>query len=826
MVFYDKKVEEVLAQLRSSEEGLRESEVRKRQKQDGQNEIKIKAEPFWRKLIEPFVDVSVLILATAALISLWQNEVADFVIILVIILISAVIFYFQRFSTDRVLRSLMRSNVQKVDVLRGGESKRIDAAQLVLGDIVTLGEGEKVPADLRIMRSTNLRVDESQLTGESLPIIKSPETLSGKKLEVYQQANMLFQGSFVISGNGTGVVTAIGNNTEFGNLAMLAKRKPEQSPIQQRIDRLIMRLVALIGAVSLVVLGISLLRGMEILDSLRFVIAMAVSAVPEGLPIAILVILVLGMRRMAKKKALVRQMRAIETIGAISTIATDKTGTLTKNRLTVQDLWAFGTRREMMKGVAQAINHGDAKSHDPLDVAFSDFAKTPVKKRAEWELPFSHEAAMSAVVWAGDEKDYAIFVKGAPERVLERCALSKEQSALAEERLAEYAGKGWRVIALARVDTKKQIRETAELKNEKMQLLGLVAVADALRPEAIQAIRQARRMGISVRMVTGDHFETAYQIGRQLEMVSERDEVLDCGGLDEMSDRELEKVVERTIVFARVVPKQKYRLLKMLKKHNITAMTGDGVNDVPALRVAHVGIAMGSGSYIARDAGDIILLDDNFKTIVDAVREGRTIIANIQRMLFYLLATNIGEIMTMVGALLVSSRTPLEPVQILWVNLATDTALVIPLGLEREEEGALTAPPVKRNAPILSRVSVFRLFMNATTMALIALGVYSFFEYNFSHAYAQSLAFIALIVSQWSNALNARSESEPIWLRMRVKNRGIMVGLGVSVLLQLLVLFGPLKEPLHIESVSLEHGLVVAAIAFFVPIIVSELAKW
>lgn len=827
MIIYQTDIGAVLKHLGTSATGLSASEAKKRHVQHGPNAIKLATEPLWKKLIEPFVDVFTLVLGAAAVISLLHGEAIDAIIIFIIIAISATIFYVQRFSTDRVLRSLSRHDLQKVDVLRGGKAVSIDATGLVPGDIVTLAEGEKIPADIRLMRSANLRVDEAQLTGESLPISKHPDALRGKK-EIYEQTNMLFQGSFVVSGTGTGVVTSIGNSTEFGALAALSKREFSQSPVQQKIDKLITRIIAAVSAIALVAFGLSLLRGMDMLESLRFVMALSVSAVPESLPIAISVVLVLGMRRMARKKALVHQMRAIETIGVITTIATDKTGTLTKNKLTVQAVWSAAGAARADRVVACVINRGDAKSHDPLDIALEEYA---AKKGAAShgspaaELPFSQEHAMSAAVWHYG-KAFQVYVKGAPEAVLAACKLTASDKKAAQAALADLTAQGHRVIGLASTHTDAQITEFAALKGKKLTFEGFVAVADVLRPEAARAIKAALRAGVTVRMITGDHVETAYQIGKNLGMVQSRSEVFDCSRMAQMTDDELSAIVERTKVFSRVLPEQKYRILTILKQHNITAMTGDGVNDVPALSNAHVGVAMGSGSSIAKDAGDIILLNDNFKTIIDAMKEGRTIIANIRRMLFYLLSTNTGELITMIGALLIGIKTPLEPVQILWVNLVTDTAMVIPLGLEPGEKHAMQQLPQAPNAPILPRFMIWRMVIIASTMSVIALSVYVFFEHHFNHNYAQTMAFIALIVSQWANAFNARSDSESLLGRLKVVNYSFYAGLALSIALQLMVFFGPLGDLLHITEVSPLHMIVVSFIAFVLPLLTCEAHKW
>ena len=380
---------------------------------------------------------------------------------------------------------------------------------------------------------------------------------------------------------------------------------------------------------------LSLLRGMDVLDSLRFVIALSVSAVPESLPIAISVVLVLGMRRIAKKKALVHQMRAIETIGVINTIATDKTGTLTKNLLTVQDVWTPEKRNNLQKTIAYFVNRGDSKSHDPLDIALDNFARkngTGVHGLPAAELPFNQDFSMSAAVWHNGAS-YKIYYKGAPEEIIKHCKLPATESKRAKQAIAELTSKGYRVVGLAVSDDVEIPTDFSKISRQKLQFKGLVAVADVLRPEASRAIKSAISAGVSVRMITGDHFETAYQIGKQLGMVDSKEEVFDCREMSKMTDDQLDAIIEQTKVFSRVIPEQKYRILTILKRHNITAMTGDGVNDVPALSGADVGIAMGSGSHIAKDAGAIILLDDNFKTIIDAMKEGRTIIANVRRTL-------------------------------------------------------------------------------------------------------------------------------------------------------------------------------------------------
>ena len=826
MQFYQKSIEDSLTEMNSRQDGLTESEVASSRKIHGQNTVHVKQTPWWRKLLEPFMDVFMAVLAVASIISFLRGEVLDGSIILAIIMVSAIIYYVQRFSTERVLRSLNKQTIEEVAVRRNGQIIKIPSPDLVPGDIVIVAEGEKIPADIRLIEETNLRIDESVLTGESLPMDKNTATLDGE-LQVYEQSNMLFSGSFVVGGTGVGVVTATGNNTEFGTIATLSQNTETKSPVQLKIDDLIKKIVLIVLALAIVAFGLSLARGMDMSESLRFVIALSVSAIPEGLPIAISVALVLGMRRMAAKNALVHQMRAIETLGVITTIATDKTGTLTENRLTVHETW----HPEGVQNFDDIIGHSynQTTTADPLDTAIVEYAKKhnalPARE-PDQELPFEQLEAVSATIWQNGA-NFNVYIKGAPEAILKHSRLDESTLGQANDALEKLAQKGYRVLAIATA-TLDSLPENAQtvLADSTFEFKGLVASADTLRPEAPEAIKTALSAGVTVRMITGDHVETAYQIGKHLGMVNGRDEVFDCRGLDQLTDEQLDPIVERTKVFARVIPEQKYRLLTILKKHHITAMTGDGVNDVPALTNAHIGIAMNSGSSIAKDASDIVLLDDNFKTIIDAMHEGRAIIANIRRMLFYLVSTNAGEVLAMIGALVIGSRPPLEAVQILWVNLVTDTSMVIPLGVEPAEKDIMKRKPLKPDAPILDRTMVIRTIIMALTIAGLALATFLIFSDKFGHQYGQTAAFIALVASQLGSAFSARSDHESVFKHLRVMNKSFYIGFIISVILQAIVLLTPAREIFRLAQVDTSHLILLSIIGFFVPIISSEIHKY
>jgi Ca2+-transporting ATPase len=832
MLFYQKSVEDTLKQMSSSSDGISSHQAAQRLKQHGPNEITLKTGSLWKKIIEPFANVFTAVLFVAVLISFWHHAIFDAIIILVIMLTSASIYYAQRFSTERILRSLQKKSAQQVEVVRDGKVTSVEVAHLVPGDIVKLSEGDKVPADIRLIEAEVMRADEAVLTGESVPVEKSTEAIHGTK-EVYDQKNMLFQGSFVVSGSAMGVVVYTGNTTEFGRIAALTGQAPDSaaSPVQKKIDKLITYIIAVVTAVAIGAFILAMVRGIELSEALRLVIALSVSAVPESLPVAISVILVLGMRRMAAKKALVRSMNAIETIGVITTIATDKTGTLTENLLSVQETWQpRWVDHHLPTVIHRTINHHGEKSHDPLDVALISFTAAEeainLKGESVAKLPFDQTFSMSGNVWHHRGK-HELVVKGAPEQIIARSNLTKSQKAEAETALHQLTSQGYRVIALGTTSLDKPLFSFIEMHSKlKLTFVGLIAVADTIRPAARHAIAVARRAGVSVRMITGDHLETAFAIGLKLGLVDNREQVFDSRRMGELTDKQLAIEAHDARVFSRVTPENKFRILKVLKLSEVTAMTGDGVNDVPALANADVGVAMGSGSQIAKDAGDIILLNNDFAGIVRAMREGRIIFSNIRRMLFYLLSTNIGEVTITIGALILGMPMPLLAIQILWINLVTDTTMVIPLGLEPGEKSVMLRKPITPNAPILGKYMISRIILVALMMATVGLGIYAYFSAQYGTAYGQTIVFIALVAIQWANALNARSTYDSLFTRLKVWHGPFWAGLSIAIFMQFLAVFGPLQGILHVNTVAIGDMFIVTLIAFAAAIIPVEIHKY
>lgn len=798
MTWYQLTTEAIYEKLKTSEHGLTKQEAATRLGVYGPNQLSVRKEPWWRVVLEPFRNIFVAILAAAAIVSLLTHETLDAVIITAIVIVNAVIFYTQHYATNRVLRSLKKHSIQKVTVLRDNAQAVISSVDLVPGDLIFLSEGERVPADVRIVHADALQIDESSLTGESTPVRKHASTLASQR-QIYEQDNMTFQGTYVIAGSGQAVVVETGIHTEYGKIAKLAANEQSKSPVQVKIDHLISLLAKAIAVVSVIVFALSLMRGIPAGEAIRFVLSLAVSAVPEGLPVALTVIIVLGMRRMAKQKALVRSFKAIEDIGLVTTIATDKTGTLTKNHLSVVDQWNSTSESTALAAIAAHAIDSGAKHPDPLDIALKEHIGSEAGKPADKIYPFDLALRMSG---AYAQKDGIVYVKGSPEHLMAKSKLNQDQHRAAESAMHELAAKGYRVIAFATYAAgDKAPKDLSVIGKGDLHFAGFIAFADELRPEAPAAIRAAQEAGIKVLLITGDHYETAYNIGKNIGLATHPSQVIK--GTDLPSDtKALATAIRDKTVFARILPEDKFKILKALKETEITAMTGDGVNDVPALANAHVGIAMGSGSDIARDAGGIVLLNDNFATIIKAIAEGRKIFDNIRRMLFYLLSTSLGEVITMIGALLFGLPLPVTAIQILWINLVTDTALVLPLGLEPAEKGHMKRPPRRPKDPLLSRMLLSRVAVVALTMAIVTLSIVALLHSQGQGvAYIQTVAFMALITAQWTNAFNARSEYQSSFSRLKNKNYGMLAGFVVAFGLQMTVMFGPLQSAFDIQSV-------------------------
>lgn len=825
---YTLSINDALAALHSRSGGLSAHEAARRQQQFGPNALPVHRTPLWKRIIEPFASVFVGVLLFALLLSIVEGHVTDAIIIAVIVTVNAIIFYAQQFSVERALKTLQSHDVTKVPVLRDGQTVYVASEELTYGDIVHLSEGMKVPADGRLIESSQLECDEAILTGESLPVHKHASALD-HETPIYNQKNMTFKGTYIHSGSGLMLVTGIGQDTQLGQITSLASKADNtRSPIEHKIDHLMKWLIFVISIVASITLALAIYRGVAWDEAVRFALAIIVSAIPEGLPIALTVVLLLSARRMAHVNALVKKMSSIETMGAITLIATDKTGTITQNKLSVADKHTTHPNTATFDQVIRASLNasGDHKS-DPLDALLAEtsaHAHIPASWQKAHDFPFDQGLRMSGVVWKR-EHDYLLVVKGAPESILERCHVRHKSDSAVSSALEEFTRNGYRTIAFAH---KTFAQPPQKLSHEVLDSLGLdgfVGMSDQIRHGVAQAVADARDAGIKIVMLTGDHVATAGFIAHKVGISQGPQDVADSAVLQSGNVEDIRQSLEHTHVFGRVLPEHKYALLEATKGHEITAMTGDGVNDIPALVRADAGIAMGSSADAARDASDMVLLDDNFHTIVAAIRAGRTALANVRKMIMYLLGTTMGGVLTIITALALNMQLPVSAVQILWINLVTDGATVIPLGLSPAESRQMKVPPRSPRAPLLNLRQFTRILVMGLTMAITVLIIYST-NIHHGHAYAQTLAFLGLIVAQWANALNANFEYKSWVYNFVQPNVKLVVAIAGSVILQLLVFIGPLGSMLGVVPVELSDALFAAALPSLAVLLAVDLHKF
>ncbi len=814
---------EVFKQLSATKDGLSKGDAEKRLAHYGPNVLTATNKvPLWKKILEPFLDVFVYILVIAAAISFFAKEPLDGAIIITILVANAIIFYVQKFSSDRVLDKLKSFDKREVGVVRGGQTINIDASQLVPGDIVLLEEGMQVPADGRVIHVDQLKMNESALTGESAHVHKNANKLD-KKHPIYSQANMVFQGTLVAAGQGQFIVTGTGNNTELGRIAHLVPNERQQTDVEKSIGKLFTRVAIGVGIIAAVVFALGIIRGISVTESLRYALSLTVSAIPEGLPLAISVVLIFGARKMAKQNALVRRLRAIEAFGQTSVILTDKTGTLTKNELKLENTWSISQKTELDHLVTKSVSVGHtSKSTDSLEQAIIKLGEDRTKG---WQhkglIPFDQENRLSGAYWHTGKGTVAV-VKGAPESLLHHSTISKSQKEELHKQLTHYLDSGYRVLAIGTQSISgDKLPET--FKPAKIDILGLLVFGDTIRPEAKQAVATAQDGSIKVVMLTGDHVSTARHVGLETGIITDgtaavqaSDEVVAGIKKDPLGS------ISNIQVLARVLPEYKYDILRSLQHHHVVVMTGDGINDVPALSKANIGVAMGSGTDAAKEASDVILLDNNFASIVKAIEQGRAITSNIKKMVYFLFSSNVSTIIVILFSLIAAYPLPILAVQVLWLNLVVDAIVVIPLGLEAAESDTMKKKPRKLSRGLFSNYDRLRVLVVSGTMAAITLIVYSVYRGK-DPVIANTVAFSVLIAMQWANSLNARSFTHTFW-QMKTINYRLLFAVLAVIILQVFLLTTNAGNILKLEPIGSTEWILIA-VAPFVIIIVDNIYK-
>ena len=854
--WYRREAEDALSSLNSGRDGLKPAEAQKRLGRYGANELaEKKAVSPWVLFLEQFKSFLIIILIIAVVLSAVLGEVADAVIIGIIILLATGLGFFQEYRAERAMEALRRMAAPMASVRRGGKEVEITARELVPGDIIILRTGDRIAADARLIEAVNLKTNEAPLTGESTPVEKR-DSVIGDEAPVGDRRNMIYMGTAVIDGRSSAIVTATGMATEFGKIASLLQAvKPERTPLEINLDR-IGRWIA-IGALVLcfVLAGLGVVRGHELLEMFIWGIALAVAAVPEALPAVVTISLALGVRRMAKRHALIRKLPAVETLGSTTFICSDKTGTLTQGKMTVRLIYAdeksidvSGVGYEPEGEFSVGGEKMDVESESALErlliigALCNDTALTAsgrdwevsgdptegsllvtAAKAGLWaeelnrqfprigEIPFSSERKRMTTVHQMPQGSVA-YSKGAPELVLKSCryiyAEGREQELTDKDRERIITvGRGMldnalRVLGLAyrRLDD-GEISDSIE---QDMVFTGLVGMIDPPRLEAKKAIERCDQAGVKSVMITGDHKKTAVAIARELGLL--KDGLALTGvELDSLSQQELEEMVERIEVYARVSPAHKLRVVEALaKRGHVVAMTGDGVNDATALKRADIGIAMGiTGTDVTTEAADMVLTDDNFASIVAAIEEGRGIFSNIKKYLMYLLSSNIGEILLMAGAILFGpwlglpvGAIPLVAIQILWVNLATDGLPAIALSVDPPDPDLMRQKPRPRGQGVFTKEVVTLMVVGGVWSALVNLGVFKWaLDAGRGMLEAQALCFLTLVLIQFFKAYNFRSDKQSVFKLGFFKNRWLNITILWEIALLVVIVYTPALQP-------------------------------
>ncbi|MCL4338912.1 cation-translocating P-type ATPase [Patescibacteria group bacterium] len=841
-MWYQKTVQEVFAELRTNPlSGLTKKEAERRLNEYGQNLLPEKPKPsLLSKFIDQFRDILILILLFATAISLLLGETVDAIAILAIVILNSTIGFIQEIQAEKTLESLKEKDVIYALVLRDGNVEKILFPQLVPGDILILEEGSKVPADARIVESFSLRTDESILTGESKPTSKNAKPIEGKSVLLADRKNIIFKDTEIIAGRGKAVVFATGKNTEIGKIAQfLGEVKNEKTPLTLELQKVGKTLTFVIGIIAVLVFILNYLNNLPFVESLLVAISLAVAAIPEGLPAIVTIVLSIGVKRLAEKKTIVKKLPAVETLGAVRIIATDKTGTLTQNKINVVQIAlsdgenftltgeGYNPNGEFIyngkivnpleKSALERLLTAGVLANDAtisgLDKIIGDTTEAALLVAAQraklkvdeiktsqprlYEVPFSAERKMmSVVVKINDTGDHLLYAKGAPEVIMSNSTLTaKDKKKILEQTLA-MAKKGLRSLAVARkkmtaYEVKKALEED-KLNEKGMEFLGLVGMQDPLRPEIRNALNQAKIAGITTVMITGDHRDTAASIALAAGIISQSGKVLTEDEIEFYSRQKLAKAIQEGVhVFARISPMGKLKIVEAIKSipNTQVAVTGDGVNDAPAISASHIGIAMGmTGTDLTREVADMVITDDNYATIVDAVREGRVIFANLVKFIRYLISCNLSEVIVVTGGVLFGTPLPLLPIQILWINLITDGMPALALGLDPPEFDVMKKPPRDIDRGILYKKRWIYMLVEGSIMGIAVFGLFLFSLSHFSYTVAQTMTFAALALSQLVHAFNNRSTRKSLFSLGIFTNKYLVVTAIVSVILQILVI--------------------------------------
>lgn len=850
-LFYTQSKEQVLSSLETTTDGLTKAEAKKRLTDFGRNELdEGEKRSLFMKFLDQFKDLMIIILLVAAALSViteGMHGLTDAIIILAVVVLNAAFGVYQEGQAEAAIEALKSMSSPMARVRRDGHVVEVDSKELVPGDIVLLEAGDVVPADMRLLEAASLKIEEAALTGESVPVEKDLSVEVSEDAGIGDRVNMAYQNSNVTYGRGTGVVTNTGMYTEVGHIAgMLANADETDTPLKQNLHQLSKILTYVVLAVAAVTFAVGIFRGQKPLDGLMTAVALAVAAIPEGLPAIVTVVLSLGTQVLAKRNSIVRKLPAVETLGSTEIIASDKTGTLTMNQMTVEKIYtngqllSSGAEIAMDNNTLRVMNFANDTKVDPsgkligdptetalvqygLDHTF-DVREALLAEPRVAELPFDSDRKLMSTIHKQADGNYFVAVKGAPDQLLKRVTQIEDNGSVRpitdEDREAilgtnkELAKQALRVLMIAYKYTDAIPTLETEIVEADLIFSGLVGMIDPERPEAEEAVRVAKEAGIRPIMITGDHQDTAEAIAKRLGIIDENDtedHVFTGAELNELSDEEFQKVFKQYSVYARVSPEHKVRIVKAWQNDGkVVAMTGDGVNDAPSLKTADIGIGMGiTGTEVSKGASDMVLADDNFATIIVAVEEGRKVFSNIQKTIQYLLSANMAEVFTIFLATLFGWDV-LEPVHLLWINLVTDTLPAIALGVEPAEPGVMTHKPRGRKSSFFDGGVLEAILYQGALQTFLVLGVYWFAlqypehtEYQLMHADALTMAYATLGLIQLVHAFNVKSVYQSIFKVGLFKNRLFNMSIPIAfVLLMITIVLPGFNKFFHVSVLT------------------------
>ena len=864
-MWYKKSKNEILQELDVDEKnGLSSTEALRRLEKYGKNKLETKKKKtLFKQFLSQLKDVMIYILIIAAIISAFLGEISDALIILLVIIINAVIGVIQESKAEKALDALKELSTPKALVKRDGSLKEILSEDIVPGDIVIIDAGRYIPGDLRLIDTANLKIEESAFTGESVPSEKDASFLPDKEIPIGDQNNMAFMSTLATYGRGVGVVVGTGMNTEIGKIAkMIEQEENDETPLQKKLSELGKILGFLAVGICILIFIISFFQGRDLLEMFLTSISLAVAAIPEGLPAIVAIVLALGVQRMVKKNAIIRKLPAVETLGSVSIICSDKTGTLTQNKMTVTTVY---TNDSYIKESEFNLNDNESKllvdcmvlcndatyseksqTGDPTEIALleSPFKLNILKEKLEKEFkridesPFDSDRKLMTTVNLVDDKKARVFTKGALDSILSICNkisvngklldFSKEYKAKVLENSNIMSDKALRVLAFAYKDISKENIVLDSLEKD-LVFIGMVGMIDPPRLEVKDSIKLCKSAGITPVMITGDHKNTAFAIANELGIAEDISQAITGHEIDKFKEEEFNEKIINYRVFARVSPEHKVKIVKAFKSHgNIVSMTGDGVNDAPSLKAADIGVAMGiTGTDVSKGASDMILTDDNFSTIVSAVEEGRKIYLNIKKSIVFLLSCNLGEILTLFTAILLNWNSPLQPIHILWVNLITDSFPALALGVDKTKEDVMNNPPRNPKESIFIKSDKIQLIINGVLIGGITLFAFKLGErlYADSLIHAQTMAFVVLSVSQLFLSLSLRSNIKSAFSLGIFSNKYLVYSILLGIFLQVIIISISFIANIFKVTPLLLYDWIVVILVSLIPFAINEILK-